>query len=113
MLVFLVRGVVQQIKNSVKLPSYILDIDTGLLSLMIAQETTSFIDAIEIDPLAAQEARNNFQQSHWGNRLQVLQGDVLQYCFKNIYNIIVSNPPFFYRHLKSQHITTCHVSQRY
>lgn len=80
-------------------PRKILDVGsgTGLIALMMAQRfPKAEIKAIEIDPVAAEEAISNFNSSPWNNRLSLLEGD-----FNNLiiddhrYDLIVSNPPFF------------------
>lgn len=75
---------------------------TGLLSLMLAQETTiAKLDAIELDEPASKQAKANFETSPWGPRLQVFQGDALRYSFPQAYSLVFSNPPFFEQSLLS------------
>lgn len=75
-----------------------LDIGTGsgVLSLMIAQKNSSIeIDAIELDFPSAEEARQNFQDSDWSDRLAVHSIDFIQYETEAKYDLIVSNPPYY------------------
>ncbi len=77
----------------------ILDIGcgTGLIALMLAQRSKAEIIAIEIDSEAADEARLNFYNSHWKDRLKVVNDSVQQFS-KNTnlrFDLIVSNPPYF------------------
>lgn len=80
--------------------SLVLDVGTGcgLIALMVAQRNNrAFIDAIDIDASAVEEAQLNFQASSWKNRLNAWQGDFNSFakgCSKK-YDLIVSNPPFF------------------
>ena len=85
------------LKHKKILPKNILDIGTGtgLLSLMLAQKTAAAIDAIEIQPDAAVQARENFDASPWKDRLSVFSEDILQYPVQNKYELIIVNPPFF------------------
>ncbi|MCK0554747.1 tRNA1(Val) (adenine(37)-N6)-methyltransferase [Pantoea ananatis] len=79
----------------------ILDIGTGsgLIALMLAQRTPSNVevDAVEVDPDAAQQAHENIQQSPWAARMQVHQQDIAQWAenCEARYSLIVSNPPYF------------------
>ncbi len=81
----------------------ILDIGTGtgLLSLMLAQQTTGDIDAIELNPDAAMQARENFAVSPWAARLHIFQTNVLDFLPEKKYQLIISNPPFFESDLHS------------
>lgn len=76
---------------------------TGLLSLMIAQKVKGNIDAVEIEDKAYEQALENFINSPWQTRLSVFHTDITQFEFQKKYNIIISNPPFFEKSLKSSH----------
>ena len=76
---------------------------TGLLSLMMAQRYPNLkIDAVEIDALAAKQAKDNFKNSPWSNKLRIIEGDVKAYSFSinKKYEYIICNPPFYEGHLK-------------
>lgn len=70
---------------------------TGLIALMAAQRGASEVDAVEIDPLATQQALANVAASPWANRVQVFGDDFLLYATQctSRYELIVSNPPYF------------------
>ncbi len=74
---------------------------TGLLSLMLVQQTNMQIDAIEMDTDAAAQAFENFEASAWKERLQVIEGDAKLVHLGRKYDLIISNPPFFDNDLKS------------
>ena len=99
-----VFGATVPIHSEVK---YILDIGTGtgLLALMLAQRTASnvFIDAVEMNEDAAQQAQNNFFNSPWDNRIKLHACSIQDY-FKftpKQYDLIICNPPFFSSSLKT------------
>ena len=76
----------------------VLDIGTGtgLLSLMLAQRNECiYIDAIEIDVTAAEQAKANISESKFAARIDIVQGDVMDYSFSKQYDLIICNPPFF------------------
>jgi tRNA1Val (adenine37-N6)-methyltransferase len=81
----------------------ILDIGTGtgLLALMLAQASDSFIDAIESDADSIIQARENILLSEWAARVRVLEGDVRHYPFLNEYDFMITNPPFYESGLRS------------
>jgi len=76
---------------------YILDIGsgTGLLTLMLAQKTSSIIHGIEIEPSCFSQLVENINQSPWPEKCFAKQGDVRSFPFTNQYDFIISNPPFF------------------
>ena len=79
-------------------PKTILDIGagTGLISLMLAQRTEKAkIYAIEKDKLAYEECKLNFENSPWNQRLKTILGDITLTVFKEKFDLIVSNPPFY------------------
>jgi tRNA1Val (adenine37-N6)-methyltransferase len=84
----------------------ILDIGTGtgLLSLLLAQANhNATITAVEIEQAAATEAASNFKLSPWTDQL-VLVHDAIQNYSENantLYNVIITNPPFYEGDLKS------------
>jgi tRNA1Val (adenine37-N6)-methyltransferase len=86
--------------------SQILDIGTGtgLLALMIAQRSQlSNIDAVEIDDDAYRQAKENIENSPWGDRLNIFHAAIQDFasnCSKQ-YDLIISNPPFFEKGSKS------------
>jgi tRNA1Val (adenine37-N6)-methyltransferase len=105
----------------------ILDIGTGtgVIALQLAQRTENFaatvsasasqpiIDAVEIDPVSAEQAGRNFAASPWAGRLRLHAMSVQQLAGQCVatdptavigyalYNLIVSNPPYFVRSLAS------------
>jgi tRNA1Val (adenine37-N6)-methyltransferase len=81
-----------------------LDIGTGcgLLASMMAQaNTTSSVKGLEIHPEVALVASENFEQSPFKERLQVIQSDISAYHPGVKFDFICSNPPFFTNHLAS------------
>lgn len=84
----------------VKCVNDILDIGTGtgVIALMLAQRTTiAHIDALEIDPQAAEQAAENVAISPWPERIQVWPTAVQTFTPHppKQYDLIISNPPFF------------------
>ena len=81
-------------------PFSILDIGsgTGILSLMLAQRSSAeVIDAIEIDDDAYEQCVDNFENSHWGDRLFCYHASLEEFVeeIEDKYDLIISNPPFY------------------
>jgi tRNA1Val (adenine37-N6)-methyltransferase len=84
----------------------ILDIGsgTGLLSLMLAQQSTAHITAIEIEDGAFEQTKTNFDISPWKNRLDVIHSSIQDYASnykQNLFDCIITNPPFYEGDLNS------------
>ncbi|GEO03049.1 tRNA1(Val) (adenine(37)-N6)-methyltransferase [Adhaeribacter aerolatus] len=77
----------------------ILDIGTGtgLLALMTAQRSEAQIQAIEIDALAAVQARENIAASPWADRISVYHQSLQEFAQHNqtLFDVIICNPPFY------------------
>lgn len=76
---------------------------TGLLSLMLAQQTSAAITAVELDSGAALQATANFAASPWADRLTLTEQDIRKMEPGRDYDFIISNPPFYESALKSGH----------
>lgn len=89
---------------NVKNATRILDIGTGtsLLALMLAQRNSNAkIIAIEPDSLSYKDAVFNVENSNWANRIQVIQSDFESYSDTELFDHIISNPPYFTDQLPS------------
>lgn len=76
----------------------ILDIGTGtgLLALMLAQRAPKAqLDALEIDPVAAQQAQENAAASPFAARIAVHAQALQTWSPPLPYDLIVGNPPYF------------------
>lgn len=83
----------------------ILDIGTGtgVIALMAAQRSLATIDAVEIETGAYRQATANVQQSPFANRIRVFHEPIQLFNPEPTrrYDVILSNPPFFRNHLRS------------
>lgn len=89
--------------TSVKNVNRILDIGTGtgIIALMLAQRNdTAMITTIEIDNEASKQAEKNVAASPWKDRFNIITGDFNHYQFRQKFDCIVSNPPFYTENLK-------------
>ena len=87
-------------------PKNILDIGagTGVVSLMLAQRfPEAMITGIEIDKDAAEQAIENVSKSPWHNRVRIIHQSLQEFQkqHQGNFDMIVSNPPYFPKHLKS------------
>lgn len=87
-------------------PKNILDIGagTGVVSLMLAQRfPEAMITAVEIDRDAFEQASENASKSPWSNRISILNQSFQEFQKQQEkkFDLIVSNPPYFPKHLKS------------
>ena len=77
----------------------ILDIGTGsgLIAIMAAQRSDSFIDAIEPDNDSFEQAKENAKACRWAERINVIHSDLQNYIPGNEqkYYSIITNPPYF------------------
>jgi tRNA1Val (adenine37-N6)-methyltransferase len=78
----------------------ILDIGsgTGLLSLMLAQQTNAHITAIEIEAGAFEQTKTNFDLSPWKERLHVIHTSIQTFAAdkkQQQFDCIITNPPFY------------------
>jgi tRNA1Val (adenine37-N6)-methyltransferase len=75
---------------------------TGVLTLMVLQNNPSLmVDAVEIHQEAAEECAFNLKQSSWAEQASVYPQDFLTFQPKEKYDLIFSNPPFYVDGLKS------------
>jgi tRNA1Val (adenine37-N6)-methyltransferase len=80
--------------------SRVLDVGTGtgLIALMITQRTKLVaVDALEIDPSSARQAKEYFKNSPWKEKIHCIQSSFQDYSSKckSRYDLIICNPPFF------------------
>jgi len=84
--------------------SHALDIGTGtgLLGLMLAQKKSDLkIDAVEIEQQNYEQALENVRQSPFSANISVFHTPIQAWENPAKYDLIISNPPFFAKHLLS------------
>ncbi len=77
----------------------LLDVGTGsgVIALMLAQRShpQARVDAIEIQPKDVQQAISNASRSPWPGKIAVMEIPVQQFNANQLFDLIVSNPPYF------------------
>ncbi len=77
----------------------ILDVGTGtgLIALMMAQRNEqALVHGVEIEEDAYEEAKENFAQAKWSDRLEAFRSAIQDFEHESApYDFIICNPPFF------------------
>lgn len=83
----------------------ILDIGSGsgILMLMAAQRSQSNvrIEGVEPDADSARQSEQNLKESKWSSRLTVHQISIQNFSSAKMFDVILSNPPYFQNSLPS------------
>ncbi len=89
--------------NQAQAAAQVLDIGcgSGLLSLMLAQASKAHITALDIDAQACQLAERNIGRSFFSQQITLHLADINTFYPPQAYDFILSNPPFYQKHLKS------------
>ena len=75
---------------------------TGVLALIAAQRNKqAIVHAVDIDPAAVLQARVNAASSPWPERIHVHCADVRSWTSDGNYDLVLCNPPYYDRHLRS------------
>lgn len=86
-------------------PARILDIGTGsgIIAMMMAQRSNGLIDAVELDNGSFEDAKFNFENCPWSERLKVyhLPFSAFAASIQTKYDLVVCNPPYHNNCLKS------------
>ena len=86
-------------------PKKILDIGTGcgVIALLLAQRFDGRISGIDLDEGAIMDAKINFAESPWPERLKAIHQDfnIFSASSDQRFDLIVSNPPYFENSLRS------------
>ncbi len=98
-----ILGAYTSLENATK----VLDIGTGtgLIAMMLAQRSKAKFSAVELDENAYQQAMENVQNSIFKEQITVFHQSIQDFAESNkdlSFELIVSNPPFFQNHLKSE-----------
>ena len=75
---------------------------TGLIALIVAQRCNAKIVGVEIDVNASIQAKENVSISPWADRISIENIDFNNYNSNELFDVIISNPPFFENALKCE-----------
>ena len=78
---------------------------TGVLSLVLAQDSKTHITALEIDSFISDVCEMNFKASPFASRLDLKQTCFLDYMKtegRPSFDLVISNPPFFKDSIQSK-----------
>lgn len=97
-------------------PLSILDIGagTGIIALQMAQRSSAeIIDAIEVDEDAFEQCVANFEASPWADRLFCYHAGLDEFMeeIDEVYDLIVSNPPFYSEEVSSGDVSRDNARQ--
>ena len=79
-------------------------VGTGVVSLMMAQRFQQLaITGVEIDQDAWEQSSENAANSPWSSRVKFLHESLQSFSESSTdrFDLIVSNPPYFFKHIKS------------
>jgi tRNA1Val (adenine37-N6)-methyltransferase len=73
---------------------------SGVVALMLAQRfTESQVTAVELEPLAVEQSRENFEHSPFDSRMTCVEASFQDWATESdnqsSFDLVVSNPPFF------------------
>jgi tRNA1Val (adenine37-N6)-methyltransferase len=74
---------------------------TGLLSLMLSQNRSINIDAIEIESSCHEQLCQNIKDSPFSSSINAIIGDIKDWQTDKPYQVVISNPPFYEKQLRS------------
>ena len=85
----------------------ILDIGTGtgLIALMLAQRSNANITGVDAEANACEQAKINFEDSPWTDRLQLVYSKIQDFHSDYLFDLIVSNPPYFSGYYSSENLS--------
>lgn len=82
----------------------VLDIGSGsgLLSLILAQQTHAKITGVELDESSYLQSIQNIKHSPWPDKIKMIHGDCKNFFPAEKFDFIICNPPFYEQMLSSE-----------